>query len=256
MDSIILTDSTETANEVKEDGDIETLRKKHLVRGLSSFINLNLTCYLAASLQCLLATDALVAYIRGTGKHGKYKYYVKNMVVKKLADVEKSKGKNGKITISSKDVRKAFRETLAYDLRKLIVVAWGANCKIKPVALKKKIIKLNDLFTENAQNDAQECINFILDRFHEETKSDVVIELRNVPEQILEYNKIKNKYTELINDNDIQLEEKNNILTKYREYKTLHLKEDAGLNALEYWQKFIRKNHSAIVDLFYTRHVL
>lgn len=246
-------DSSETANEMPEDGDIETLRSKHVVRGLSSFVNLGSSCYLAASLQCLAETDELVAYVRGTGQHGKYKPYLKNMVIKKIAEKQKEeqKGKSGKITVNAKDVRELFREELSYKLRNVLVVYWGVNCKIKPLAFKHKLGQLDSIYKGPVQNDAQECINFILDNFHEGTKSEVVIEIRDVPEQILQYNKNKSKYTELINSDTTDGEEKVKILDEYRNYKLTHLKEEAGLGAIEYWQKFIRKNHSIIVDLFY-----
>jgi ubiquitin C-terminal hydrolase len=251
MATTILNDSPETANKMPEDGDIETLRKKHVVRGLSGFVNLGSSCYLAASLQCLVATDELVAYVRGTGQHGKYKPYLKNSVIKRIADEEKKKGKLGKVTVNVKDVRELFREELAYKLRNVIVVYWGVNCKIKPIAFKQKIGQLDSIYRGPVQNDAQECVNFILDNFHEGTKSDVIIETRDVPEQILKYNEVKSKYTELINSETLTGEDKVKVLDEYRQYKLAHLKEDAGLGAIEYWQKFIRKNHSVIVDLFY-----
>lgn len=252
MSTTVLDDSSETANKMPEDGDIETLRKKHIVRGLSGIINLGSTCYLAASLQCLSATDELVAYVRGTGQHGKYKPYLKNSVIKKMADAEKKKGQLGKVTVNVKEVREKFRDELPYKLRNVLVVMWGVNCKIKPIAFKYKLSQLDSIYVgNNTQNDAQECINFILDNFHEGTKSDVVIEIRDVPEQILLYNENKSKYTELINDQTLDGSEKVKILDEYREYKLTHLKEEAGLGAIEYWQKFIRKNHSVIVDLFY-----
>lgn len=251
MATTVLNDSPETANKMPEDGDIETLRKKHLTRGLSGVINLGSTCYLAASLQCLSATDELVAYVRGTGQHGKYKPYLKNSVIKGMADGEKKKGHLGRVTMNAEDIRKLFREKLAYKFRNVVVVMWGVNCKIKPIAFKHKLGQLDSIYKGPVQNDAQECINFILDTFHEETKSDVVIEIRDVPEQIMKYNENKLKYTELINNPETEGEEKLRILDEYREYKLTHLKEDAGLGAIEYWQKFIRKNHSVIVDLFY-----
>lgn len=251
MATPILSDSPENANTMPEDGDIETLRKKHIVRGLSGFVNLGSSCYFAASMQCLMATPEFVAYIRGNGKHGKYKPYLKNNVIKKMAETEKKKGMTGKLTFNAKDVRKKFRDEFSYKFRNNTVVYWGVNCKIKPIALKVKLGQLDSIYKGPVQNDAQECINFMLDKFHEGTKSDVVIEIRDVPEEIVKYDDNKNKYTEFINNKELSGEEKVKILDEYREYKLTHLKEEAGLGAIQYWQKFIRKNHSVIVDLFY-----
>lgn len=248
----IFDDSSETANKMPEDGDIETLRKKHVVRGLSGIVNLGNSCYLNASLQCLEATDEFVAYIRGTGQHGKYKAYLKNNIIKRITEEEKKKkGVDVVLVDIEKQVRKIFKNELSYYLRNVTVVMWGVNCKHKPIAFKRKLGQIDDIYKGPVQNDAQECVNKILDVFHEETKSDVVIELRDVPEQLLQYSEMRNKYTELINAETTTNEEKIKIVDEFKEYKLTHLKEDAGLKAIEYWQKFIRKNHSVIVDLFY-----
>jgi ubiquitin C-terminal hydrolase len=247
----MMEDTSDNANAMQDDGDIEVLRKQHVTRGLSGLINLANTCYLNASLQCISATDEMVSYIRGSGKSGKYKPYLKNAIIKTIAEEERKKGKVGKIIVNVKDVRKRFKDSLTYKLRNVMVVMWGVNCKVKPILFKHKLGQLDSIYAGYMQNDSQECVNYILDRLHEETKSDVIIELRNIPDEILQYKEVKDKYTELINKEDTEGEEKIKVLDEFREFKNSHLKEDACLKAIEYWQKFIRKNHSIIIDLFY-----
>ena len=247
----MIEDTSENANNVDADGNIEILRKQHITRGISSYVNLGNTCYMAAALQCLSATDEFVSWFRGSGKSGKYKQYLKNAIIKSIVDEHKKNANGNKIVIDMKSVKKMFKDTLTYKLRNVLVVAWGKNCKIKPKSFKHKLGTLDHTYAGYAQNDSQECVNYILDRVHEETKTDVTIELRNIPDEIIEYKNKKDQYTQQITNIDEQSNNKLEIMNEYIKFRNDNLKEDACLKAIMYWQKFIKKNHSVIIDLFY-----
>ena len=220
---------------------IKELRKKYIIRGLSGLINLGNTCYMNAAIQCLSSTDLLISYFRSDSDD--FKNDLKNNVISTL----KSKHKT---SITKDQVIEKFKQSLSYSLRNLLIVMWGENRKVEPKTFKKCISNLKKTFSGFDQNDSQECLSFILDQIHEETKTDVEINIINLPDNIEEYNTIRNKFTELINDDNISLEDKIKYKEIYDEYKKEHLHEDAFFKGLMFWKTFLNKNHSVIIDIF------
>jgi ubiquitin C-terminal hydrolase len=206
-----------------------------------------------AALQCLSATQIFVAYFRGTGKgHGEYKKDLKHSTIRAIAEEKRKKLKDTEkeIVVKISDVKKRFRESLTYKLRNLLVVMWGVNCKVKPKTFKHSLGNFKSTFLGYSQNDSQECLSFILDQIHEETKTDVLTELKNLPNGMVDYQAVKEHYTKMVTNEEITLDERIKFKEDFNNYRNEHLKEDAIMKSLIFWQKFLKKNHSVIIDIF------
>ncbi len=76
------------------------------------------------------------------------------------------------------------------------------NCKVKPNTFKRKLSTMSKEFYGWNQNDSQECLSLILDTIHEETKTDVKMKLKPMPEDIEQFVNVKNHYTNLLTNTD------------------------------------------------------
>ena len=245
------------------DNNIEILRKQYITRGLSGLINIGNTCYMNAAIQCLSATIVLVTYFRGSGNgHGDYKNDLKHSIIRTIVEEKRKTDKHTKeVIVNMKEVKNRFRNSLSYKLRNLFVVLWGSNCKVKPKMFKLRLGELKNTFAGHSQNDSQECLSFILDQIHEETKTDVIIELRNIHQSVIEYQEVIDNYNKLVdNQSVIEYQEVDNqyislnykikLKNDFNKFRNEHLKEYAFTKGVEYWQNFLKKNHSAIIDIF------
>lgn len=231
----------------------EDERKKYITRGLSGIVNIGNTCYMNSAVQCLSANKLLVAYFRGSGRgKGDYKKDLKYSIIKALADEKKKKNSKSEkeIIVKVSDIRKRFRNSLTYKLRNLLVVMWGVNCKVKPKAFKATLGSLKSTFQGHSQNDSQECLSFILDQIHEETKTDVITEIKNLSKELADYQEIKEHYTKMVGNQELSLEDRKKCKEEFNVFKNNNLKEEAISKSLSFWQKFLKKNHSVIIDIF------
>jgi ubiquitin carboxyl-terminal hydrolase 8 len=232
--------------------DVEEERKNYSTRGTSGLENIGNTCYMNSTIQCLIATDLFVPYFRGTHVGGTPEYVLdlKQGMARIIAEEEikkrKSKGLpiDGQITVDAKKIKQKFRESLTYEFRKLVVTMWGMMCVVKPknfkLALERENAKekrdmIKAEFNGSKQCDSQECFSFIIDRIHEETRTDVVLGMKTLSPSIEEALQVRNS--------GMSVEE-------YNTYKREHLRECAIVEALESWRKYIEKSHSVIEDIF------
>jgi len=207
-------------------------------RGLCGLQNIGNSCYLNACLQCLSATDILISYFS-------CKIYKKDL---KKGIIRESK----KEIIDAKEIKKLFRKSLTYQLRNILIIMWGVNSgsRYKPVKFRYKLGEVNQIFSDRAQHDAQECMGAILDAIHEESKTDVRTEIINLSEQLQEYATNKYKYDEVIADSNIIDEDKKQLKHAFNQYKLENLHLVAELQSLKDKQNMLKKNHSIITDIF------
>lgn len=240
---------------------VEEQRQMYTTRGTSGLVNIDNTCYMNSAIQLMAATDQLAAYFRGTGapNSARYKPDLRRGVSRLIVENERKKQKkmgiepsenqvdeNGnqvpiKYTININKMRKKFKNSLTYKLRNVLCVMWGSNRKIKPVAFKEKLGEASKEFVGGAQNDSQECLSLVLDRIHEETKSEIDLLIRPLEREVEIIRQTKKKF-EKFKGKRGQLE--------YIKYKNNHLKEFAIIEALEYWKEYLSKNNSMIEHIF------
>lgn len=250
----IVSDSSATVSKIEQESkddepelSVAEQRKKYMARGIAGFVNVGNTCYMNASMQCLMASGIFISYFR----NGSYKNDLKHGIIRTLAEKAK-KGKEpiGTITIKTKEIKKMFKKSVTYRFRNVVVIVWGKPSRIKLNMFREAVGAFNPMFGGTDQNDSQEFIGCLLDRIHEETKTDVVVELRDMPDSVVDYMDVKEQYNKLISDDSMTLEDKIKYKEDFLKYRNEHLKEDAISKSLQFWQKHIKKNHSVIIDVF------
>ncbi len=219
------------------------------VRGLSGLVNIGNTCYMNSALQCLSASPLFISYLIKK----KFVSDLKNNIVENLAEIERKK-KNStddddEVSVYLKDVKKKYYNSMTYNTYKLFKTLWKANSKVTPRTFKTKLGENFSNFRGFQQQDSQEFINILLDKIHEENKSEVTLKYKNIPEDIMNYIDIRKKKCEsLENEKNPELLE---LKIKDFEFFTNSFpKEETIFKSLDYWDNYIKKNYSPIIDIF------
>ena len=229
---------------------IEIERKKHYVRGLSGLKNLGNTCYMNSILQCLSSIDIFRTYL----VEGKYFERLHDATLNRI-DIEIRKKhnipENETTQIKTTTVNKVACNTIVNRLAELLKTMWKQNATVEPRKFKKVTGENCSLFNGSSQNDSQELLNLILDRIHEETKSNSIkITFKNISEETQNYLSVKTQCIEKANDDQTSVDDKEKYLKYLKDYTKTHIADSIIGEAYLYLKKFIKPAHSIITDLF------
>ena len=233
------------------DDTVEKERKKYYVRGLSGLKNQGNTCYMNSIIQCISSIDSLRAYL----VEGKYIDRLHYNVLVKLGDEKRKKESipdNINVTIKKALINDKFQDTIVTRLAELLKIMWQQNTTVNPKSFKKVAGDNCPMFSGYAQNDSQELLNLILDRIHEETKSDnikITFPL-DIPEGVTDYLTVKKQMTDKINDDNVEPNEKQKCLEYLDNYTKTHVNDSIISESYLYWIKYVKTSHSIITDLF------
>jgi ubiquitin carboxyl-terminal hydrolase 8 len=238
--------------------DIEQKRSAITELGLSGLLNIGNTCYMNSPLQCLLADPMFSASII------KKLFFddTKNNIQDHLADIKRKKEKlpdNQDVDVYLSDIKQEYLSTITYNVYKLFKKMWAENCAIAPKKLKAAICQKNEEFKGFRQNDSQELLSYVLDTIHEENKTPVILEFKNVCIRVKEYMKVRTQYNQLISMDTVLPEQKEKMMSEFKRFDKEHLRESIIFKSLDYWQRFIKKNHSFVTDIFmglFTTHTI
>lgn len=224
-------------------------RKSITVPGTSGFKNIGNTCYMNSALQCLMATDLLIAYLI---KH-EFRDDLRTGIVHLLASEKRRKlniPTETDVCVNPGAIRKGFKNSITYNMYRIFTIMWGSNCIINPKSLKAVISDLNPVFSGYQQNDSQELLNFVLDRIHEETKTDVKTEITELDECSHKFNLQRIQYNKLLADENLTSEKRIEISEEFNRYRKNYQREDLIVKSLLFWKNYLQNNHSVITDIF------
>ena len=242
------------------------------VRGLSGLNNIGNTCYMNAALQCLSASNLFVGFLIKK----KFVSDIKKNIIDALTNKEREKkkksktnkskddedGENGEdgedgeddgnesdVSIYLRDVKDKYYNSMTYNSYKLFKNMWKTNTVYTPRTFKTKLGKFCKTFRDYKQQDSQDFIFFLLNQIHDEIKSTVSLRYTNIPQDIINYIKERKTIYKLIKDEQ-DPEIIQNKLKEFNEFTERNNKFETIYKSLDYWDSYLKKNHSPIIDIF------
>lgn len=244
QENITLNNNTSTESE-----DPEETRKKITVPGLSGLRNIGNTCYMNSALQCLCATNLLLAFLLKKDFHSDLYSNSQDIVANRVRKQENITDSDN-VSVYVSDIKKEYKASVTYNLYKLIRAMWQLNQEITPKTFKETIGRLNPVFKGYTQNDSQEFLSFVLDRIHEELKREISVKYNNIPDSVKKYDIVRKNFTSSLENEQLDITKKEEILSQFKTYKREHMPEVAIYKYLTYWKKYVENNHSIINDIF------
>ena len=231
------------------------------VRGLSGINNIGNTCYMNAALQCLSASNLFVGFLIKK----KFVSDIKKNIIDDLTDKEREKkskthkdenrddgeddGNESDVSIYLRDVKDKYYNSMTYNSYKLFKNLWKTNTVITPRTFKTKLGKFCRTFRDYNQQDSQDFIFFLLNQIHDEIKCTVSLRYKNIPQDIINYIKERKTIYKLIKDEQ-EPELIQNKLKEFNEFIERNNKFETIYKSLDYWDSYLKKNHSPVIDIF------
>jgi len=157
---------------------------------------------------------------------------------------------DAKINIKKKELETKIHNSLTYQISRLFRTMYNKNCTVTPKTVKSIIGKINPEFKGFGQNDSQELISCLLDTIHEQTKTNVEVKFINLPQEVKDYMAIRQKLNTIVKNEHASIEQKEEALRTFKEYKKKNENTSITLDAYLRWKNSIKDNHSIITDLF------
>ena len=121
---------------------------------------------------------------------------------------------------------------------------------MSPRAFKSSIDSHLKQFSGFKQHDAQEFLTAVLDRLHDEVKSNIVIDKYNLSDEFQEYMIKKVSLFNQINSETIPESDKQHFQMQLTQFLQENISKEIYLNGVDKMIKSIEKNHSIISDIF------
>ena len=232
----------------------EEILKKVTVPGLSGSSNLGNTCYMNASLQLTSATKPLLSYL--IDKNSSIKKDIEQSILDKLfSDHEKKNKENNsteELSISPEEIKTKARQTITYQLRLVLKYMWAHNCEVEPKVFKRTVNKQLPFFNGMRQQDAQEFLTALLDKIHENTKSQAKL-ITNFSQRQVELEKNIKQIEERLEIARKSKENKSVIQSVINELDTLYKEnkdEYFSVRMIMVWKDILSASYSIINDIF------
>lgn len=212
--------------------------------GLSGITNLGNTCYMNSVLQCLSATDLLNHYLRSIYFKINLREGVKRLYIDKL------RKKNRIIELSHNVMKSKFKDSVTYRLYQLMSIMWNCRSSTTPKYFKSSFDSHCKTFKGYQQHDAQEFLLTLLDRMHDELKTDIEIDKYNFNDDYVKYIQYKVELFSQLNNPNLPEQQKQIIQQQINNLIQQNINKEIYLNGIDKKIDFLKKNHSIISDLF------